>query len=70
MGVLPSRGPGLPGPYTAAPFSHTQGSLSATGAKSFLTLVYCRPLAGQNRIPFCSSRRISSKISSGMACSP
>ena len=42
MGVLPSREP--PGPYTAAPFSHTQGSLSATGAKSFLTLVYCRPL--------------------------
>lgn len=36
---------------------------SATGAKSLRRLVYCRPDAGQNKIPRRCSSRIYSKIS-------
>ena len=43
---------------------------SATGANSLRRLVYCRPLAGQNRIPRSCKARISSKISPSMSFFP
>ena len=67
MGVLPMHCSFL---YSTPPFSHRKTQQAATGSNSLRRLVYCRPDAGQNRMPRAERALIWERISASSVFLP